>query len=83
MKPSNHLMRQLQNKRTAAFDPIFTNTEVDYFGPILVKYSKTTRFISRHNKHYGVVFTCLTTRARHLELAGGLSTDSFVLALKD
>ena len=83
MKPSNHIMRQLQNKRTAAFDPVFRNTEVDYFGPILVKYSKTTRFISRHNKHYGVVFTCRTTRARHLELAGGLSTDSFVLALKD
>ena len=32
MKSSNQLMEQLPNERTTVFDPIFTNTEVDYFG---------------------------------------------------
>ena len=82
MKPSNQSMGQLPNKCTAVFDPVFTNTGVDYFGPILVKNSKRTRFTSGHNKRYGVVFTCLITRATHLELAGDLSTDSFILSLK-
>ena len=82
MKPSNQLMGQLPNERTAVFDPVFTNTGVDYFGPILVKNSKRIRFTSGYNKHYGVVLTCLTTRATHLELAGDLSTDLFIPALK-
>ena len=47
-----------------------------------MKNSKRTQFTSGHNKHYGAVFTCLTTRPTHLVLAGDLSTDSFILALK-
>ena len=82
MKPSNQLMEQLPNERIAVFDPEFTNTGVDYFGPILVKNNKRNRFTSGHSKRYGVVLTYLTTRAAHLELAGDLSTDSFILALK-
>ena len=82
MKPSNQLMGQLPNKRTAVFDPVFTNTGVDYFGLILVKNSKRARFTSGHNKRYGVVFTCLITRATHLELADDLGIDSLILALK-
>ena len=82
MKPSNQLMGQLPNERTTVFDPVFTNTEVDYFEPILVKNSKRTRFTSGHSKRYGVVFTCLTTRTTYLELARDLSADSFILPLK-
>ena len=83
MKSSNQLMEQLPNERTSVFDPVFTNTGVDYFGPILVKNSKRIGFTSGYNKRYRVVFTYLTTRATHLELPGDLSADSFILlALK-
>ena len=71
IKISNQLFRQLPNEHTAVFDPVFTNTGVDYFGLILVQNSKRTWFTSGHIKRYGVVFTCLTTRATHLELAIG------------
>ncbi|KAA5552963.1 transposase family protein, partial [Pseudomonas aeruginosa] len=33
-------------------------------------------------KHYVAIFTCLTTRAVHLEPAASLSTDSAVMALR-
>ena len=62
MKPSNQLMRELRNECTAVFDPVFTNTGVDYFGQIPVKNSKRTQFTSGHKKRHGVVLTCLTTR---------------------
>ena len=41
--------------------------------------TRTTRGVK---KCYGVLFTCLTMRAIHIELAGDLSTDDFLLALR-
>ena len=57
----------------------FNNTGVDCFGPYYVKKSKMTRTTKGVKKCYGVLFTCLTTRAIHIELAGDLSTDGFLL----
>lgn len=54
----------------------FTYTGVDYFGPVTVTVGRTNQ------KRYVAIFTCLTTRAIHLEIAASLSTDSAIMALR-
>ena len=80
--PQPQFMSDLPEERLAYNEPAFSFTGTDYFGPLIVKQSKKTRQNLGQCKRYGVVFTCLTTRALHLELAGDLSTDSFILALR-
>ena len=75
------LMCDLPKERLAIQEPPFNNTGIDYFGPLKVKINRNTRRTSGLTKRYGAIFTCLTTRAIHIELAGDLSTDSFLLAL--
>ena len=54
---------------------------MDYFGSIVIKSSRRTRLNPASAKRHGVLFTFLTTRAVHLELAHDMSTDVFLLAL--
>ncbi|XP_044174392.1 uncharacterized protein LOC122958023 [Acropora millepora] len=75
-KPDPPLMASLPQSRLQAFSPPFYNTGVDYFGPLLVKERRSTV------KRYGCLFTCLVTRAVHLEIAHSLETDSFIMALR-
>ncbi|XP_062700456.1 uncharacterized protein LOC134284909 [Aedes albopictus] len=52
----------------------------DYAGPILVRCSNIRG--ERCSKGYIVVFVCLSSKAVHLEVAGDLSTDTFLGAFK-
>ena len=57
-------------------EPPFTYCGVDIFGPF---YTKEGR---KEMKRYGVLFTCLSLRAVHIEVAANIDTDSFILSLR-
>jgi hypothetical protein len=74
-KPCVQQEADLPEDRVRPCDPAFTSIGVDYFGPFLVTRGRTKE------KKYGCLFTCLTTRAVHIEVADSLDTDSFLNCL--
>ena len=70
-KCEQQMMANLQAARLQNFDPPFTHSGVDCFGPFHVKQGRSTF------KRYGCVFTCMTTRAVHIEMAADMTTDCF------
>ena len=75
-------MSKLSNDRLSVGEKPFSKVGVDYFGLLVMKLSKRARSNQATAKRYGVLFTCLTTRAVHLEIAGDMSTVSFILSLR-
>lgn len=73
-QPVAPLMAPLPRDRLQPFLPTFTATGVDYFGPLYVTVRRSSE------KRYGVLFTCLATRAVHIEIAKQLDVDSFLMA---
>jgi len=69
-------MSELPTELVSDGHPPFCFTGVDYFGPLFVKQGRS------HVKRYGCLFTCLTVRAVHIEIAHSLTTDSFIDALR-
>ena len=61
---------------TTAYEPCFTHTGVDCFGPLNVKRGRAVV------KRRGVMFTCLNSGAVHLDLAFSLDSDCFINVLR-
>ena len=57
-------------------EPPFTYFGIDMFGPFLVKDG------CKQRKYYDTMFTCLSSRAVHIETTGNMGTDSFILVLR-
>ncbi|XP_062717176.1 uncharacterized protein LOC134292218 [Aedes albopictus] len=69
-------MAPLPRVRLTAYVRAFTFIGIDYFGPYLVKLGRSAV------KRWGVVFTCLTIRAVHIEVARSLTADSCKKAIR-
>ncbi|XP_065095601.1 uncharacterized protein LOC135717439 [Ochlerotatus camptorhynchus] len=76
-KPIAPEMAALPPTRLKAFCRPFSYVGIDYFGPMSVVIGRRTE------KRWGVLITCLTVRAIHLEVAHSLTTDSCILAIRN
>ena len=68
-------MAELPDDRVEPAPP-FSNCAVDCFGPLIIKEGR------KELKHYGELFTCMASRAIHIDVAATLETDSFISALR-
>ena len=74
--PLNQIMADLPKQRLTPYEPPFSYTGVDFFGPFYVKRGRGS------DKVYGCLFTCFTSRAVHIEDVSSLQTDAFIQALR-
>ena len=75
-KTTTQIMAPLPLARLGESMRAFTTTAVDYGGPFLTKQGRG----KTRTKRYLCLFTCLATRAVHLEMAWALDTNSFLEA---
>ncbi|XP_046480969.1 uncharacterized protein [Neodiprion pinetum] len=78
-RPINYKMGQLPNVRVSEARP-FIHSGVDYCGPFFIKEKRVRN--QNKVKAYIAVFTCLATKAVHIELVSDLTTDAFIAALR-
>ena len=76
VKTVTPLMSDLSAERLGYQQPPFSNCGVDYFGPFHVTIRRSSE------KRRGFLFTCLTTRAIHIELVPFMDTSSCVMAIE-
>ncbi|XP_072392243.1 uncharacterized protein [Diabrotica undecimpunctata] len=78
-KPLAQIMSDLPKERLCSAQ-VFAHVGLDFGGPFLIKASKLRK--SPLIKSYIALFVCMSTRAVHIELVSGLTTEAFLLTLK-
>ena len=73
--PLQQVMADLPKERLVPYQPPFTFTGLDFFGPFYVKRGRSAV------KVYGCIFVCFNSRAVHIEDVSSLETDTFIQAL--
>ena len=76
-KVESQYMANLPASRLQPYTPPFMFTSCDYFGPLKAKVGR-----NKTAKYYGVIFTCMNTRAVHCELAVDASAMEFLQVLR-
>ncbi|KXJ79503.1 hypothetical protein RP20_CCG000608 [Aedes albopictus] len=76
-RPQPPVMADLPPARLAAHSKPFSYAGIDFFGPMQVVVGRRTE------KRWGVLITCLVTRAVHIEVAHSLNTSSCIMALRN
>ena len=74
-KASVQQMASLPKERLEPSAP-FTYCGLDMFGPFIIRERRSDL------KRYGIIFTCLNSRAVHMESVSAMDTDSFLLCLR-
>ena len=69
-------MSNLPAARLQIHEPPFSHVGTNYFGPLVVKVKRS------QCKRYGCLFTCMTTRAIHLELSYDSTSSAIINALR-
>ena len=70
------MMAELPIERLGYHQPSFTNCGVDYFGPFYVSIRRSSQ------KRWCFLFTCMTPRAVHIEIASSMDTISCVIVIE-
>ena len=78
--PLEQRMADLPPDRTEVCPP-FTNVGFDVFGPWAVQ-TRKTRGGTANAKRWGLVFTCLSSRAIHIEVLEAMDASAFICALR-
>jgi len=71
--PLQQVVADLPKERLSPYQPPFTYTGLDCFGPFYVKRSRSTV------KVYGCIFVCFNSRVVHIEDVSSLETDTFMI----
>ena len=74
-------MSDLPSDRITPGQPPFTSVGIDIFGPWEVV-TRRTRGGAANSKRWAALFTCLVTRAVHIEVIEEMSASSFINALR-
>lgn len=77
VRPLPPVMGQLPIDRLTPHVRPFTFTGLDFFGPLFVTVGR------RQEKRWAALFTCLTIRAVHIELAADLSADACLVCVRN